>query len=451
MLIEPLRAKPAQIVLVGINHTTAPVAVRERLAIAPAAVPAALARLQMTIGNGFVLSTCNRVEVYAIAGHAESGATVLSRFLAENSGMSVESILPHIYTHAHDGAVRHLFRVAAGLDSMVLGEDQILSQVKTALDEARSLDTIGPILHRLGSAALAVSKRVRTRTGIGRSPVSVVSVATRAACRELGDLRGKEALIVGAGRVAELTIRHLLRAGVARITIVNRSSQRAHELAARYGAVVRPWTELREAIASAELVAACTSSPTVVVHPDHMGTGRDATRVLLCLDLGVPRNLHPRISGLPGISVYDMDRLQAMAAENRAQRESALQGADEIVTEGVETFMEWWRARQVAPAIAQLRAHAEEIRDSEVERALARMTGVSPRNEVIIRGMASRIIGKLLHLPVTTLKSDPEGANMAQVVQQLFGLEEAGGQCPSGRMTGQEPITIEPAGTTYQT
>ncbi len=448
MLTEPLRAKPAQIVLVGINHTTAPVAVREQVAIVPAAVPDALARLEAAIGNGFVLSTCNRVEVYAIAGHAESGAAILARFLADNSGVAVESLLPHVYTHAHDAAVRHLFRVAAGLDSMVLGEDQILSQVKAALDEAHALDTIGPILHRLGSAALAVSKRVRTRTGIGRTPVSVVSVATRAARRELGDLRDREVLIVGAGRVAELALRHLSRAGVTRITIVNRSPERARELAARYGAVARPWVELRAVIAAADLMAACTNSPTVVVHLEDLGPGRDAARPLLCLDLGVPRSLDPRIAGLPGIAVYDMDRLQAIAAGNRAQRESALQGADEIVTEGVETFMEWWRARQVAPAIAQLRAHADAIRDAEVERALARIPGLSPRNEVIIRGMASRIIGKLLHLPVTTLKSDPEGANMAQVVQQLFGLVEAGGHCPAGQMTERETLTISPASAT---
>ncbi|MGI9079062.1 MAG: glutamyl-tRNA reductase [Gemmatimonadaceae bacterium] len=451
MLNESLRAKPAQIVLVGINHTTAPVAVRERLAIAPTAVPHVLARLGSTIGNGFVLSTCNRVEVYAIAGHAESGASILARFLADNSSVAVESVLPHVYTHAHDAAVRHLFRVAAGLDSMILGEDQILSQVKAALDEARAMDTIGPILHRLGSAALAVSKRVRTRTGIGRSPVSVVSVATRAARREFGDLRDKEALIVGAGRVAELTLRHLSRAGVTRITIVNRSLERARELAARYGAVARPWAELRDAISAADIMAACTNSPSVVVQLEDLGAGRSGGRRLLCIDLGVPRDLDPRIVDLRGIAVYDMDRLQAMAAENRGQRESALQAAEEIVAEGVETFMEWWRSRQVAPAIAQLRAHAEAIRDTEVQRALARIPELSPRNEVIIRNMASRIIGKLLHLPMTTLKSDPEGANMAQVVQQLFGLEDAGGHCPAGPMTEQESLSIGPAGTTHQT
>ena len=451
MPIEPLRAKPAQILLVGINHTTAPVAVRERLAIVPAAVPDALARLRATIGNGFVLSTCNRVEVYAIAGHAESGAAILTRFLADYSGVPAGSLLQHVYTHAHDAAVRHLFRVAAGLDSMVLGEDQILSQVKTALDEARTLDTIGPILHRLGSAALAVSKRVRTRTGIGRSPVSVVSVATRAARRELGNLRDRQVLIVGAGRVAELTLRHLSRAGVTRITIVNRSPQRALELAACYGAVARPWAELREAIAASDLMAACTSSPLVVVHVEDLGSPREGGRRLLCIDLGVPRNLDPHIAALPGVAVYDMDRLQTIAAENRAQRESALHGADEIVSEGVETFMEWWRARQVAPAIAQLRARAEAIRDAEVERALARIPDLSPRNEVIIRGMASRIIGKLLHLPVTRLKSDPEGANMAQVVQQLFGLEEAAGHCPASRVAEEETLIIGPAGSTRPT
>ncbi len=435
-----------QIVAVGLSHATAPLARRERLAFAEPDLPAAVRRLSASLDEGFLLSTCNRTEVYAFAGHADSGARHLLRFLAESSGMSEAQLAPVTYVHAHDAAVRHLFRVAAGLDSMVLGEDQIVAQLKRALAIARGAGALGPVLSRLGSAALAAGKRVRSATGIGRSRVSVVSVAVRAAQDELGALAGRPVLVVGAGRTAAIAIRQLTEAG-ARVTVTGRDPERAALLASSSGAVAGAWAALPALLDAPDAVLSCTAAPGIVLDAGMIAAAleRRAGRRLVCLDLAVPRDVDPAAALLPGLTLRDMDALIAVADANRALRAGELDDAEAIVAERAERFMEWWRSRQVVPAITALRARAETIRDQEIARALARMPELTDRERLIVRGLASRVVNKLLHHPVTTLRSDPEGANMAQIVQYLFGLLPEAAGCPvAASHPASEPTALIP-------
>ena len=416
-----------QIVVVGINQNSAPVAVREQLAGDAAGLPAWLAGLQSVAAEGFLLATCNRVEAYILAGHAETGAANLAQFLAASRGLAPATLRPHLYTHAHTDAVRHLFSVAAGLDSMVLGEDQILAQVKGALDHAQAAGTLGPALHRLGHAALATGKQVRTGTGLGRHHLSVVSVGLHQATEQLGDLRRRAVLLLGAGRTAELTLKHLTGAGPARVTLVNRSAHRAEALAARYGAVALPWDGLESALQDADLVIGCTAAPGPVVSAGAVARAMAERPAcpLLCLDLGVPRNIDPAVAGLPGVTLVDLDHVQARCTTNREQRGQEVVHAQAIVAAAVDRYMAWWQARAVAPTITALRDHADGIRAAEVARALARMPGLSAQEQAAVEYLAEALVNKLLHTPVTALKTLPEGGNMAQVVQQLFGLAPA--------------------------
>ena len=429
-----------QIVVVGLNHATSAVGLRERFAFSAHSLPAALARLRKSVDEGFLLSTCNRTEAYAFAGHAESGVRHLTRFLAESGGVSLATLDGIVYAHAHDAAVRHLFRVAAGLDSMVIGEDQIVMQVKHALDAARSAGTLGSILERLGSSALATGKRVRSATGIGRSRVSVMSIAVQAATEALGTLRGREAVVVGAGRTGAVAAQHLVAAG-ALVTVVARHPARGRALADSTGASAVGWSGLGKALAAADVVISCTSAQEVVIGEATLGAAtRDrGGRPLLCFDLAVPRDIDPAAAAMPGVVLHDMDALARVAAASRVQRSAELDAAEEIVARRVEQFMEWWRGREVVPAIAQLRSRAEEIRDAELERALARLPELTDRGRIVVRGLASRIVNKLLHQPITTLKHDPEGANMAQIVQYLFGLGAETPRCPVASAEPRDP------------
>jgi glutamyl-tRNA reductase len=420
-----------QIVAVGLSHATAPVARRERLTFVEHDLPAALSRLAASVEESFLLSTCNRTEVYAFAGHADSGGRHLLRFLAEAGGLAEPELAGLTYVRAHDAAVRHLFRVAAGLDSMVLGEDQIVAQLKRALDVARGAGTLGPVLGRLGSAALAAGKRVRSATALGRSRVSVVSVAVRAAAEELGSLAGRPVLVVGAGRTATVAIRQLAGAG-ARVTVTGRDAERTALLAGSSGAVPAPWAALPSLLHTPDLVLSCTAAPGIVLHAEMLSAAlaRRGGRGLMCLDLAVPRDVDPAAAALPNLTLRDMDALITVAAANRALRAGEIPDAEAIVEERVERFMEWWRSRQVVPAIVALRSLAESIRDDEIARALARMPELGERERLIVRGLASRVVNKLLHHPVTILRTDPEGANMAQIVQYLFGLVPDAAACP---------------------
>ncbi len=418
-----------QLLAVGLNHHTAPLALRERIAVTGDGFAAALAGLGARVTEGFVLSTCNRTEYYAVVGHTETGAAVLRDVLRGSSGLSAEELDEHLEVYVHEDAVSHLFRIAAGIESMVPGEDQILAQIKATLEAASRAGVLGATTHRLGASALAAGKRVRAETGISRHSLSVVSVALQLGCEELGSIADRRIVVVGAGSTAELALKQLAGRGAADIRVSNRTGGRAKALAERYGVSAIAWESLSDALADADLVISCTSSQEPVIDVEMLSRGeRAATAPVVVFDLAVPRDVAPAAADLSGVMLWDIDGLQAICDENRARRAAEIASAEAIAESECARFMTWWSARQLAPTISALVDHAENIRDAELNRLLTRLPDLSEREEQLVRAFASRVVNKLLHQPLKVLKEDPEGANMAQVVQALFGLSPQGAE-----------------------
>jgi glutamyl-tRNA reductase len=343
-----------QLVVVGASQQSAPLAVRERLAIAPADARAALAQLRDTTSAALALSTCNRVEVYALTAEGDPGPA--QQFLAARAGLAPEALAPHLYVRRGEAAARHLCAVAAGLDSMVLGEDQILAQIKAALEAARAAGALGPVLDRLGQTALLASKQVRSRTSLARR------------------------------------------------VVVNRTAARAEALAARHGAEALPWERLPDALAEADVVISCTAAAAPVIDARMLGAAlaRRPDRRLLVLDLAAPRDVEP--APLPGVTYYDLDRIQPLCEANRAERAGAVGEAEAIVGAAAAQFMAWWRERAAAPAVAALRAEAEAIREAEVARALAALPDLTEQERAVVAYLGTALVNKLLHGPLLALK-----------------------------------------------
>ena len=415
-----------QLVAVGISHTSASVSLRERLSISAESLPRILWQLRESVAEALILSTCNRVELYAVCGHETSGADGLRQFLAAHGDVPIGTIRDATYAYGHRAAVRHLLRVAAGLESMVVGEHEILGQVRRALGAARQAGTLGPVLDRLGDAALVCGKRTRTSTSLGRDGESVASVAVRLAIGEHGGLDGARVLILGAGETARSALAVLESATTARLTVINRTDDRAASLAADAGVAARPWHELPDALATADVIVGCTGSDTPVIDATTLARARGpSSQPLLCVDLAFPRDVDPGVAALPGVRLIDLDRIEVEAASRRVDRARDLVLAESIVDQETERYMEWWRGRGVAPTIARLHARAVAIREAEVERALARLPELTPQARAVVRDLATRMTGKLLHEPTLALKRDPEGVNMAVVVERLFALDTA--------------------------
>lgn len=421
-----------QIVILGVNHESAPVAIRERLAIPESDLPIALRELHELVAECYLLSTCNRTELYAFCGHESTGAEILRRWIGARSGLSVEEVQQYTYVHGHAAAVRHTFRVATGLDSMIVGEDQILGQVRRALGAARAAGTLGPILDRLGSSALACGKRARTLTALNQQPASVVSVALDAASRKLGTLAGARTVVIGSGRTASLALSHLLRTSPARVTVVNRSPERAAALALVHGVEAAPWQALPELLADADVIVSCTAAPRPVLTAGMLRAAREASSApkLVCVDLGVPRDIDAQARELEGVLVLDLDALGSDASEIRSQRHRQVEAAEELVLDEVERFISWWRDRDVAPVITLLHERMQRIRSTELDRALSRLPDASPSDREVMRAMTVRITSTLLHELTIALKRDPEGANMAVMLDRMLRLSEAGRAAP---------------------
>ena len=427
-----LRYGCVQIVILGVNHQSAPVEIRERLAIPDSELPNALRDLHELVAECYLLSTCNRTELYAFCGHESTGADLLRRWLGARSGLTAAQIEQYSYVHGHSAAVRHAFRVAAGLDSMIVGEDQILGQVRRALAAARSTGALGPVLDRLGSSALACGKRARNVTALNQRPASVVSVALDAASRKLESPDGARTVVIGSGRTASLAVSHLLRTAPKQVTVVNRSPERAAALALVHGVEAAPWQALPELLANAEMVVSCTAAPRPVVTAEMLLEARKAsdTPKLVCVDLGVPRDIEVEARGVSGVLVVDLDALGSDALEIRSQRQRQVESAEELVLDEVERFMSWWRDRDVAPVITMLHERLQRIRSTELDRTISRLPDLSPSDREAMRAMTVRITSKLLHELTIALKRDPEGSNMAVMLDRMLRLSEERGAGP---------------------
>jgi glutamyl-tRNA reductase len=429
------------ITAVGLNHRTAPLAVRERLSFPENTLKEALRTLteQDGVESCVIISTCNRTEIYAVLTD-EAGLDSILRFLADRCETTVETLKGYIYVYTFGEGVRHLFRVASGLDSMVLGETQILGQVKQAYQCAQQVETVNWLMNCTFQQALAVGKRVRTETGIDRNPVSISYAAVELARQTLGNLEGREVLIVGAGKMSELTAKHLLSNGVAGVIVSNRSYDRAVELARQFGGRAVRFDELYQWMEHADIVISCTAASHYVIRPEPMAVvqERRGGRQIFLIDIAVPRDVAPEVGQLPGVVLYDIDSLQSVVDANLAERRRAAVVAERIIDAELREFLLSLGARFVIPTVVALKKRGEEIKQNEMRRALNRLGNVSDRERKIIGAMANSIVNQLLHEPITRLKKlalTPEGHIYSDALQKLFDLKTA-------EETDQEPCPV---------
>ena len=426
------------LVLVGTSYQRAPVELRELLAYDPGLRREALGRLGSTGSEAAVLSTCNRTEVYGVSAEPAELEERIYGELADLSGLSHSELSPALYSVNDEAAALHLFRVAAGLDSMVPGEAQILGQVREAYEAARETDTTGATLHRLFRQALRVGKRVRTETAIGENPASVSSAAAQLAERVFEDLAGRRILLLGAGKTADLTAANLISRGVGEIVVANRSSERAEALARRFDGRSVGLDAVEAELARADVVVASTSSQALVVSAAQVERAMKARRgrPIFFIDIAVPRDVDPGVIELEGCYLYDIDDLERVVAESVAGRREEAVRAEAIVSEEADAFRAWQLSLDVVPAISSLRARAESIRREELRRAEGRLAPLSPSQRQAVEALTSQIVAKLLHQPTVRMKeaaAGAEGVLYADAVRHLFGLGDDAGQARKPR------------------
>jgi glutamyl-tRNA reductase len=413
-----------KLALVGISHHSAPVEVRERVAVDLRGA-GSLARALAHGCESVVLSTCNRTELYLAAdddANLDARAQQALLDLAPGEGAALE---PLLYRLADESAALHLFRVAAGLDSMVPGEGEILGQVRDAFEAGAT----GPLLDRLFRMALHAGRRARVETSIGESPASVPAAAAALAQQVFEDLAGRKVLLVGAGRMSELTARNLRSRGADVVAVANRTLEHGAELTARLGGAAIGLEDLPGAIVEADVVVASTSAPGFVLRGDELAEALRSRRgrPLLLVDLAVPRDVDPAIASFDGCFVYDVDDLEAVVETSLAGRRAEAVRAERIVASDADRFREWQLSLAVVPAITSLRARAEEIRASELARIDARLQRLPEGERRAVEALTSQIVNKLLHLPTVRMKEaavTPDGVVYADVVRHLFGLGE---------------------------
>ena len=419
------------IVVVGISHKTASVEIRERLSFPEAKLPDALAKMKglQGVNENLILSTCNRVESYATVKDAASGMDRLRRFFVDYHEIEGGSVGECIYCISGRDAVRHIFRVAASLDSMVVGEPQILGQLKDSFDHALANKTTGVVMNRLMKKAISVAKRIRTETKIAESAVSISFAAVELARKIFGDLTGKSVMLAGAGEMAELAAKHLVNNGVKTVMVANRTFERAVELAKDFDGVPVHYESLVSEMVNADILIASTGAPHYIL------TGQDMAKVIkarknrpvFLIDIAVPRNLDPEINKIDNVYLYDIDDLQNVVESNIKDRQKEAELASEIIEEEIETFQTWLRSIDVVPTIVAIREKAEEMRAAELDKTLSKMGELSEKQKKQVEALTQSIVNKLLHHPLVALKKaagDPESSSNIESARVLFGVEE---------------------------
>jgi glutamyl-tRNA reductase len=409
---------------VGASYRTAEVGTLERLTIADGDIPAVLEKLlaQPYVGEAVVLSTCNRVEVYAAVSGFHGGLGDVCSVLAEHSGIGASDLAGHLYVHYDEAAVRHSFRVSAGLESMVVGEAQILGQIRDAYHAATEADSAGRLLHELMQQTLRVGKRAHSETGIDRAGQSVVTAALEVAAQSFdGDLAGHAGLVIGAGAMGALSVATLTRSGVGPLQITNRSASRAERLAEAYGATAVPFEELDEALLTADVVVTATASTEPVLTAARLAR---RTKPLVVLDLAVPRDVAPEVAALPNVTVVDIDGLAASRRTLPAAAETA--AVEQIVAAEVDHFLSWLRGAEVAPTVAALRTRADDVVTAELRKLNSRRPEFSEEQRADVSRTLHRVVQQLLHSPtvrVRQLAAEPGGDQYAALLRELFDLD----------------------------
>lgn len=417
------------LVVVGLNHKTAPVAVRERLAIAEQELATALDRLRdPAIEEVVILSTCNRVEFYLQTSQAERGVERCIDFVATYHALSASEVVAYLYQWHDADAVRHLFRVAASLDSMVVGEPQILGQVKTAYLAASEAGRAGSVLHQLFTRALNVAKAVRSETGIGDHAVSVSYAAVELAKKIFERLEERTAMVVGAGETSELAARHLMRQGVATVFVANRTQERAEKLAQLLHAKAIAWGTFPEHLVHTDIVVSSTSAPQPIITKAMVQEVMRARRgkPMFFIDIAVPRDIEPEVNTLDDVFLYDIDDLENVVEANRRERQQEALVAEDLIWREVRHFQQWLAALDAVPTIVALRQRAERVRQEELDKALAKLGPLGERERRAIEALSVGIVNKLLHAPTVNLKRasrDGQVRDAVQLLQRLFELE----------------------------
>jgi glutamyl-tRNA reductase len=414
--------------LIGVNHKSAPVEVRERLAIPESRLPEACKLLaqQPGVEEAMILCTCNRVEVLA---HTNNGVADLRGFLHSYFQLAPEELEKHLYEYREEDAVRHVFRVAASLDSMVVGEPQILGQVKEAYATARAVGTVRNQLDQLVTRAFAVAKRVRTETAVGSSSVSIASVAVELAKKIFGNLSGKSVYLIGAGKMSELAARHLLAHGCGSIFVANRTYDRAVHLADKFHGQAIRFEDLYSTCDRADIVITSTGAPHAIFRREHgeQFLSKRRNRPMFFIDIAVPRDVDPAMNKLDGIFVYDIDDLQQAVASHVSDRRKEAERAEAIVNLEVERFQARLQTLDVVPTIVSLQDHLETIRQAEIDRVRGRLGHLTPDQEMAVEAMTRGIVNKIMHTPISALKTaarDPEATTVIELVRRLFNLHE---------------------------
>ncbi len=417
-----------ELICIGLSYRTAPLTVRERLALPEPRQVEVLQQLAQAPAEALLVSTCNRVELYLTSPELAQAA---ARAREELSRLGGPETLDHLYEHHGAGALEHLFRVASSLDSMVMGEAQILGQVKESFELGQGAGAVRGALTRVCAAAFSCAKRVRTETAIGRAATSMASAAVALATKVFDELSDKTALVVGAGEMGELAARHLKQAKVGKLLITNRTLARAETLAAEVGGTARPFEELSTLLKEADVVVCSTASPVALFNRENVGAVGKARRFrpLFMVDLAVPRDIDPDVAELDWVTAYDVDDIQKFVAENAAARAEEAQKAGVLVIQEVSRFMRDRAVRDGVPVLARLRQRAEQIAKAEVDKTLATMgEGLSDKQRKSIEAMGRAIVNKLLHEPTARLRAvgseKEEGSRLAGAAAELFGLEE---------------------------
>ena len=424
-----------ELLVLGLNHKSAPIEIRERLFVAERDLPKPLEMLgeASEIVERMLVTTCNRVEVYAVTeGPVDRAAAAITNCLARYHNLDPTGFADLLYTHTAGEAVRHVFRVASSLDSMVVGEPQILHQVKTAYTVARAQEAIGVILTNLLEQAFHVAKRVRTETGIASAAVSISSAAVELARKIFGDLAGRTVLILGAGEMAELALRHLLDDGVRSVLVANRTHERAVALAEQFHGRAVTYEGFQREMVGADIVISSTAAPHLILKKEDVQDIilQRRHRPIFLIDIANPRDIDPACNDIDNVFLYNIDDLQAVVALNLKERQREAERAEPIIDREVGVYLDWLRQQDVVPTIVSLRSRVEQIRTAELAKALGRMGDLTPEQREAIAAMSNAMVNKILHQPMTELKRravHKDSHLYTTVLRRLFGLENSDG------------------------
>ncbi|HET6419334.1 MAG TPA: glutamyl-tRNA reductase [Geobacteraceae bacterium] len=418
------------IIVVGLSYNTASLEIREKVAFAPNRIEQPLREVVSLpgIAEAIILSTCNRVEIYAATHDIAGGIARIKRFMADFHGFPFELLEPHLYGLHGEDAIRHVFRVASSLDSMVMGEPQILGQVKSAYGYAAEYNTSGIILNRFMHKAFSVAKRVRNETRVASSAVSVAFAAVELAKKIFDDLSDKTVMLIGAGEMGELAAKHFINSGVRGVLVANRTFERGEKLAAEFDGRAVIFEDLIDHLHKADIVLSSTGAPQHIIKPRQVAEvmRRRKLKPMFFIDIAVPRDIDPNVNELENVYLYNTDDLQGIVEYNLRQRAVEAEKAEEIVNQEIGQFFNWISALEVTPAIIALRTRFEEVSKSELARTIASWKDLQPEQEKRLEALTGAIIGKLLHNPISVLKQNRQGNRndmYIDALRQLFDLK----------------------------